>query len=76
MTDLFFCLVFWAMFGLCAANVYGGIMHGTVYARTTQYRRGGNKFLFWLALIANLPLTLMSFGIAFMFTANLFGWEI
>jgi hypothetical protein len=71
--QILFVVFLWAAFALCAYNLLGAFKNGVVYARTTEYVKAKSSRLFWFAVLANIPLTIMLFGLAILMTLVLLG---
>jgi hypothetical protein len=66
-------LLFWAIFGIWAWNLWGAFANGSLYLRFTEYRPEKNKFWFWMAVSMSIVWTLLTLGLALLMTAGLLG---
>jgi hypothetical protein len=71
--QILFVVFLWAAFALCAYNLLDAFKNGVVFVRTTEYQKAKSSRLFWFAVLANIPLTIMFFGLAILMTLGLFG---
>ena len=71
--NVLFAAFLWAMFGLCAWNLWGALSEGKVYVRTTEYSLEKSKTWFWIAVVVSIPFTIMIGGLALLMTAGLLG---
>jgi hypothetical protein len=62
------------MFGLCAWNLWGAFSNGKVFVRTTEYRVEKSKTWFWIGVVASVPITIITGGLALLMTAGLLGF--
>ena len=71
--NVFFVAFLWAAFGLCAWNLWGAFANGKVYIRMTEYGVEKSKVRFWIAVVASVPITIITGGLALLMTAGLLG---
>ena len=71
--QILFVMFLWGAFALCAYNLLDAFKSGVVYVRTSEYQKAKSSRLFWFAALANIPLTIIAFGLAILMTLDLFG---
>ena len=71
--QIIFVVFLWATFALCAYNLLDAFKSGVVFVRPSDYQRASTGRQFWFAVLANIPLTIIVFGLAILMTLNLFG---
>lgn len=66
-------VLFWAVFGLCAWNLWGSFSTGKIYVRSTLYSRDESEAWFWIAVFVSTIFSLMTGSLALLMTAGILG---